>query len=188
MKLILFQLFHYLFLLVVWNVVSNGYVFMNDDLSRAVSQFYPSTSGGMSGGPGTPPGPSGDPFFPLASPHLNEPGVNAEALGHPNPSSVEIENVEIIFRAPSDIADLLRDIFHDLRTHVPGGFQAERLAEMLEERYGPERMPSILESLQTHRGKSPYFREIQTDFSILRGSGGTEKQLRAEWRDSSRFY
>lgn len=63
--------------------VSLGYVLMEeDDLSRAVSQFYPSTSGGMSGGPGTPPGPSGDPFFPLASPHLNEPGGNDEASGH----------------------------------------------------------------------------------------------------------
>ncbi|KAM7460150.1 hypothetical protein LguiA_035886 [Lonicera macranthoides] len=36
-----------------------GYVFM-DDLGRAVSQFYPSFSGGMSGGSSTPPVPSGD--------------------------------------------------------------------------------------------------------------------------------
>ena len=35
-----------------------GYLFM-DDLSRAISQFYPSASGGMSGGSSTPPGPSG---------------------------------------------------------------------------------------------------------------------------------
>lgn len=40
--------------------VSLGYVLM-EDLSRAVAQFYPSTSGGMSGVPSSPPGPSGDP-------------------------------------------------------------------------------------------------------------------------------
>ena len=38
--------------------VSLGYVLM-EDLSRAVAQFYPSTSGGMYGGSSTPPpGPS----------------------------------------------------------------------------------------------------------------------------------
>jgi len=34
-----------------------------DDLSRAISQFYPSAKGGMYGGSSTPPGPFGDPSF-----------------------------------------------------------------------------------------------------------------------------
>nr|CBJ23364.1 hypothetical protein [Beta vulgaris subsp. maritima] len=39
-----------------------GYLFM-DELGKAVSQFYPPASGGMSGGSSTPPGPFEDPSF-----------------------------------------------------------------------------------------------------------------------------
>jgi len=53
-----------------------GYVFM-DDLGRAVSQFYPSFSGGMSGGSSTPPVPSGDSSqVPISVPD-DQPGPSA---------------------------------------------------------------------------------------------------------------
>jgi len=42
-----------------------------DDLSRAISQFAPSASGGMSGGSSTPPGPFGDPSFILLNSEEN---------------------------------------------------------------------------------------------------------------------
>lgn len=78
------------------------------------------------------------------------------------------------------VADLVQKIHSDLHTRVPGGFQAERLAELLEARHGPEKMGDIRHSLQTEGSQSPYFREAQTD--ILRNAGGTEMQLRKEWQ------
>ena len=66
---------------------------------------------------------------------------------------------------------MIQEIHRELHTRVPGGFQAERLTEMLEERHGGERMGEILQSLQTERRHSPYCREVQTDFQNLRGSG-----------------
>ena len=158
-----------------------GYLLM-DDLSRAVAQFYPSSSGG--GGSSTPPGPSGDSsFFP--SPHLNETGVKAEASGHTvaHPTTANpIQTYERVLQDHAAVADLLQQIHLDLRTTVPGGFQAESLAEMLEKTHGPEKMTEIRQSLETQRAQSPYFREVQVHFRTLRNEGGTEMQLRKEWQ------
>lgn len=94
----------------------------------------------------------------------------------------DLESVAAILESHQRISERIQDLFRDLRTRVPGGFQAEHLAGMLEERHGGENMGEILRSLQTEGNNSPYFREIQTDFRILRNAGGTEMQLRKEWQ------
>ena len=162
-----------------------GYVLM-EDLNRAVAQFYPSSSGGMSGGSSTPPGPSGDSaFLPFASPHLNETGVKAEASGHTvaHPTAENpLQTYKRILQDHDAVADLVQQIHRDLHTTVPGGFQAERLSEMLQELHGTEKMTEIRQSLETQGAQSPYFREVQVLFRTLRDSGGTEMQLRKEWQ------
>jgi hypothetical protein len=132
------------------------------------------------------PGPSGDSsLFPFASPHLNETGVKAEASGHTvaHPTTENpIQTYERVLQDHAAVADLLQQIHRDLRTTVPGGFQAESLAEMLEKTHGPEKMTEIRQSLETQRAQSSYFREVQVHFRTLRNSGGTEMQLRKEWQ------
>lgn len=79
------------------------------------------------------------------------------------------------------ISDLIQEIHRQLHTHVPAGFQAAELTEMLEERHGGPKMEEIRRSLSEEGRFSPYFREIQSDFQSLKKSGGTEAQLRRNW-------
>jgi hypothetical protein len=184
-QILLFCIAKIICLLVLSKVVfALGYALM-EDLSRAVDQFYPSASGGMSGGPSTPPGPPGDSsLLPLASPHLNnETEARAEASGHAvaHPATESpLQTVARVIREHERIALLVQDIHRELRTTVPAG--SERLAEMLEESHSGEQMTEIRQSLETRRAQSPYFSEVQDDFRILRDSDGREMQLRKEWQ------
>ena len=77
--------------------ISLGYVFM-DDLSRAVSQFYPFAPGGMSGGFNQPPAPEGYsaiPVFQIENETLDQPGPSAsEGEGRAGRDySAELENI-----------------------------------------------------------------------------------------------
>ena len=90
-------------------------------------------------------------------------------------SQSSYEEVRQLITNHENIADRLQELFRELRTHVPGGFQAERLAEMLEEEHGGEKMGEILRSLQAEGHQSPYFRDVQTYFRDFRHSGVTEK-------------
>lgn len=47
------------------------------------------------------------------------------------------------------IAEKIKELLRDLGTKVPGGYQAERLSEMLEERHGGQGLYDISHSLQT---------------------------------------
>ncbi len=47
------------------------------------------------------------------------------------------------------IAEKIQELLRDLGTKVPGGYQAERLSEMLEERHGGQGLYDISHSLQT---------------------------------------
>ncbi|GAA0178503.1 hypothetical protein LIER_29846 [Lithospermum erythrorhizon] len=80
------------------------------------------------------------------------------------------------------MGDVIQSIHKELGIRVPGGYQAERLVETLEERHGGEKMNEILRSLTEERHQSPYFREIKVDLLDLRTSGGTEEKLRRESR------
>lgn len=90
-------------------------------------------------------------------------------------SQSSYDEVRQLLTNHANIADCLQSLFRELHTHVPGGFQAERLAEMLEENHGGEKMGEIFSSLQTEGRQSPYFREVQTYFRDFRHSGVTEK-------------
>ena len=79
----------------------------------------------------------------------------------PSNSQQSLESYEKLLKSHAAVADLVQEIHRDLHTHVPGGFQAERLAEILEERHGPEKMAQIQQSLESQRQHSPYFREVQ---------------------------
>jgi hypothetical protein len=88
---------------------------------------------------------------------------------------------DLLFNTYPDIEQQIREIHGELRTRPVGAFQAERLVEMLESRYGAERMPEILRDMQSFRQNSPYFRETLTDLRHLRASGeGTEAHLRRD--------
>jgi hypothetical protein len=76
--------------------VALGYVFM-EDLHRAVAQFYPSSSGGMSGGFHQPPAPEGSSAVPVF--HIEE------TLDQPGPSASEGEG-----RAVRDYSKELQNI------------------------------------------------------------------------------
>ncbi|KAL6954288.1 hypothetical protein U1Q18_043936 [Sarracenia purpurea var. burkii] len=80
------------------------------------------------------------------------------------------------------IQSSLLQLFRELRTHVPGGFQAERLTEMLEEEHGGDKMGEILMSLQTEGRQSPYFKEAHRDFQYFRNNKITEMSLRRQWQ------
>ena len=109
---------------------------------------------------------------PVAQPPIQERPVDQPSL----------ESFAKLLETHERISERIKDLFRDLHTRVPGGFQAERLTEMLEERHGGEKMSEILQSLQTEGDHSPYFREVQTDFLNLRHSGVTEMVLRREWQ------
>ncbi|EEF27435.1 conserved hypothetical protein [Ricinus communis] len=109
---------------------------------------------------------------PVAQPPIQERPVNQPSL----------EDFANLLESHERISERIKDLFRDLHTRVPGGFQAERLTEILEERHGGEKMNEILQSLQTEGLHSPYFREVQTDFWNFRHSGVTEMRLRREWQ------
>ncbi|TMW81077.1 hypothetical protein EJD97_012162 (mitochondrion) [Solanum chilense] len=117
-----------------------------------------------------------------APPQPQQPPVHQPPIQEHTGEHMSLENWERLLQNHKEVAAVIQEIHRELHTRVPGGFQAERLTEMLEERHGGERMGEILQSLQTERRHSPYFREVQTDFRNLRGSGGTEMQLRKEWQ------
>lgn len=180
---------------------SIGYLLM-DELQRAVAQFYYPTSGGINeGGFSQPPTPTPPPensglglipgakseedrtnsnHYPAGSSqeaHQDEAGTSGTAT-----TRYSLRDFRQLLDDHAIIAKRIQEIHQDLKTRVPAGFQAERLAEILEERHGGEKMNEILRSLQTEGRQSPYFREVQTDFRTLRNSGGTEEQLRKEWQ------
>ena len=53
---------------------------------------------------------------------------------------------------------------------------------MLVETHGGEKMDDIRQSLERDGRHSPYFRETLENFRVLKGTGGTEMQLRKEWQ------
>ena len=77
-QILFFIIIKVIFMLVLSKVTFTlGYLFM-EDLHHALSQFYNPSSGGMSGGSSTPPGPSGDGSgVALASENHNEPAPSA---------------------------------------------------------------------------------------------------------------
>ena len=115
---------------------------------------------------------------------MNEPQLPAEGPVVPAPVHEPPITIMAAFsrflKNHLDVADEIQTIHHELRTHAPGGFQAEELSAILERRHGGPQMGVILESLRAER--SPYFQEIQTDFRNLQNAGGTEAQLRKEWQ------
>lgn len=70
---------------------------------------------------------------------------------------------------------------------IPGGFQTERLVEMLEEQYGGGKLLDIQEDMEQNRLKSAFYAERKTFFRQLTGpeGGGTEMQFRKEWQGRS---
>lgn len=118
------------------------------------------------------------PEQPQAQPlELEQPQVQPLEL-----EQLQLENFRHLLETHKKIADTIQNIFQDLHTRVPAGFQSERLTEMLEERHGGRSLGGILQSLQEEGRNSPFFREVQTDFQALRDSGGTEATLRKEWQ------
>lgn len=95
---------------------------------------------------------------------VNEPQLPAEgpvvpAPVHEPPITI-IAAFSRILKNHLDVADEIQTIHHELRTHAPGGFQAEELSAILERRHGGPQMGLILESLRAERERSPYFQEI----------------------------
>ena len=65
--------------------------------------------------------------------------VGPSSVGPPERTPVDQHTLESVKQLLADhayIADRIQDLFRALRTNVPGGFQAERLTEILEERQG----------------------------------------------------
>ncbi|CAA0810850.1 Unknown protein [Striga hermonthica] len=92
--------------------------------------------------------------------------VGPSSVGPPERTPVDQHTLESVKQLLADhayIADRIQDLCRALRTNVPGGFQAERLTEILEERHGGETMSLIRQSLET-QALYTFFREVQTDF------------------------
>ena len=89
------------------------------------------------------------------------------------------------------MADVIQDIHRELHTRVPGGFQAERLAEILEERHGGEKMTEILHSLQGAKaptfGKSKRISEPSGILEVRRCNEASEDtdNLAPKWMTAS---
>lgn len=117
----------------------------------------------------------------------NEPVAETAVANPPAQLSADtLEGCRRVLETHRDLAREIPAIFRNLRTTVPAGFQSERLAEMLEDRFGAEALGGILESLREAGRESPFFRQVQADFSELRQSGGTEATLRREWQGRGR--
>ena len=83
---------------------------------------------------------------------MAQPPIQEQPVDLPSPNAfVQIHE------AYDKIPERLQKLFKKLRMHVPGGFQAERLTEILEERHGGEKMGEICRSLRAERGHSLYF-------------------------------
>lgn len=162
--------------------VSLGYVLM-EDLSRAVSQFYPSTSGGMSGFPGTPSGPSSNNGGELIL--LAEPGPSEN-------STFSQEDLFSILEQPlltdecreEELSSLLKDHYsceidsRDLKYEVDLHMKVEKSLETFLRRHGyttttitrcRSQMRSFI--LYTQKGHprnvnqlTKYLKEMSTDF------------------------
>lgn len=96
------------------------------------------------------------------------------------PSPEDMEGFRQALDHQEQLSIVIPDVFRSIRTRVPGGFQSERLAEMLDDRFGSEALEGILQSLKDEGRASFYFPQIQSDFEELRRGGGSEDRLRRE--------
>ena len=111
-------------------------------------------------------------------------GQSSEAhpLGQDAIQSERVEQFRRILDAHQNIGELIRELRHEERMRIPGGFQLERLSEMFEEKYGGEALIHIYENMLNNRKDSSYYQESKTFFNELKMDRGTEAFLRKEWQ------
>jgi len=156
-----------------------GYVFM-DDLGRAVSQFYPSFSGGMSGGSSTPPVPSGDSSqVPISVPD-DQPGPSASdrlnnriaqlredpifGVSYRNQVIKEEEIISITTELVDELGEEIADP-EDIRKGVEIYLTDTQTLDNLT--YRNRKLKTILRSLTEERGQSRFWKLILKDIKGL---------------------
>lgn len=87
-----------------------------------------------------------------------------------------------ILKSHERIGEHIRELRRQEGMRLPGGFQTERLVEMLEERYGGEQMLEIERDIMQHGVFSRFYNETKTYFNDFRREHVTEALLRKEWQ------
>jgi ribosomal protein S19 len=98
----------------------------------------------------------------------------------------QLSTIEKVIKAHERIAEHIRDLRKQEGMRLPGGFQAERLVEILEERYGGTAMIEIERDLRLRGLSSPFYRESKVIFDHFRREHITERLLRNEWQGRTR--
>lgn len=94
----------------------------------------------------------------------------------------QLAKISEIIYAHERIGELIQDFRRQEGMRLPGGFQMERLVEMLEERYGGEQLLEIEKDLRQHGIFSNFYKESKTYFDYLRRNSVTESFLRKKWQ------
>ncbi|KAH0776217.1 hypothetical protein KY290_007628 [Solanum tuberosum] len=99
-----------------------------------------------------------------------QPPVHQPPIQEHTGEHMSLENWERLLQNHKEVAAVIQEIHRELHTSVPGGFQAERLTEMLEERHGGKgwgkssRVSKLRDAIAPTFGKS---KRISETYGVL---------------------
>ena len=158
-------------------------VFM-DELSRAVAQFYPSSSGGMGGGFNQPPSPEGAGALPVVHENQDQPGPSAsegggrdytyelrEIQSYREDVSLNVSYRNALIRQERIIIEFKKCFLRGNQISdesIRSGVESYLTRIMgLSRKYRRQRLSDILKDLTDNGSASTYFRDIVTEISSV---------------------
>lgn len=97
----------------------------------------------------------------------------------------QLAEIKAILVSHEKIGENVLELRRQEGMRIPGGFQTERLVEMLEERYGGIKMKEIEQDIRERGLHSQFYKETKSFFNELRREGATEALLRKAWQGRS---
>ena len=94
----------------------------------------------------------------------------------------QLAKLKKVLKAHERIASHIEELRLEEKMRLPGGFQTERIVDMLEETYGPDALIEIEKEIRRKGLNSLFYRETKTIFDYFRRNQITEALLRKEWQ------
>lgn len=113
---------------------------------------------------------------------IPEEDVPQDQLWNALDRGTQLEKIREILKSHERIGERILELRREEGMRLPGGFQVERLVEILEENYGGEKLLDIEIDMMQKGILSPYYNETKTFFFYFRCERITETLLRKEWQ------
>lgn len=113
---------------------------------------------------------------------IQESNISQDAIWNELARREYLNAVQQNLRAHEAIGNHIIELRRQEGMRLPGGFQTERIVEMLEDRYGGEQMIAIERDIQLNGIRSRFYTETKTFYDDFRREGITEALLRKTWQ------